>query len=270
MADLSAPDSSTNQQTKAMNEQSITDDNCIVNGSTKYGGCRQIPNSPAIVQDIYQGILHDNELLNAPHQTSFFSATRSGVCLHNSAAYLAKCHLTTTQPQVLAPGIGRMYEGPENESYILPCDEQEQDRLDFFHAMFAVALSSNKLIHVPHPSNGRFIDLGCGTGIWAIEVAKAYPNAYVLGVDISMIQPVYRPENCFFRSPFNYELPWLLGEGKWDVVRLQIGCGSIVDWPGLYQRVFSHLLPGAWLEQIEIDFKPRCYNRSLDGTSLHY
>lgn len=30
---------------------------------------------------------------------------------------------------------------------------------------------------IPYTSNGRLLDLGCGMGIWAIELAKAYPDA---------------------------------------------------------------------------------------------
>ena len=54
-----------------------------------------------------------------------------------------------------------------------PSDELAKDRLDFLHTMSMKALRSDRLIHVPHIDNGRFLDLGCGTGIWAIEMGKA-------------------------------------------------------------------------------------------------
>lgn len=33
------------------------------------------------------------------------------------------------------------------------------------------------------------LDLGTGTGIWAIDFADEYPSANVIGTDLSPIQP---------------------------------------------------------------------------------
>lgn len=152
-----------------------------------------------------------------------------------------------------------------------PCDDQEMDRLDIFHKLITEARVSDGLIYAPHPQNARVLDLGCGTGIWAIDVAKKYPNAFVVGVDLSPIQPPNYPGNCDFYAPWDYDSPWpSLGEDSWDVIHLQMGCGSVTSWPSLYRRVFAHLHPGAWFEQVEIDFEPRCDDRSLalDNTAL--
>lgn len=35
----------------------------------------------------------------------------------------------------------------------------------------------------------KFLDIGTGTGIWAIDFADEYPSATVIGTDISPIQP---------------------------------------------------------------------------------
>nr|QFQ50463.1 methyltransferase-domain protein [Aspergillus pachycristatus] len=129
---------------------------------------------------------------------------------------------------------------------------------------------SESLIYAPHPTNGRFLDLGCGTGIWAIEVANKYPDAFVAGVDLAPIQPPNHPKNCEFYAPFDFEAPWAMGEDSWDLIHLQMGCGSVMGWPNLYRRIFAHLRPGAWFEQVEIDFEPRCDDRSLDGTALRH
>jgi SAM-dependent methyltransferase len=128
---------------------------------------------------------------------------------------------------------------------------------------------SESLIYAPHPNNGRFLDLGCGTGIWAIEVANKYPNAEVTGVDLAPIQPKNHPKNCQFYAPFDFESPFALGEDSWDLIHLQMVCGSVLGWPNLYRRIFNHLTPGTgWLEQVEIDFEPRCDDRSLEGMAI--
>ncbi|OJJ45620.1 hypothetical protein ASPZODRAFT_133477 [Penicilliopsis zonata CBS 506.65] len=163
---------------------------------------------------------------------------------------------------------GRLYHGFRRGIYPLPCDEQEQDRLDIFHKLFTVARVSDGLIYAPHPSNGRVLDLGCGTGIWAIDVANKYPEAFVVGVDLAPIQPPNHPKNCDFYAPFDFESPWAMGEESWDLIHMQMGSGSVASWPNLYRRIFAHLRPGAWFEQVEIDFEPRCDDRSLDGLAL--
>ncbi|BCR86639.1 class I SAM-dependent methyltransferase [Aspergillus chevalieri] len=164
---------------------------------------------------------------------------------------------------------GRTYHGYRRGVYMLPCDEQEQDRLDIFHKLFTVARVSDGLIYAPHPHNGRFLDLGCGTGIWAIDVADKYPQAFVLGVDLAPIQPPnIERKNCDFYAPFDFESPWALGEDYWDFIHMQMGSGSVAHWPSLYHRIYAHLRPGAWFEQVEIDFEPRCDDRSLDDSAL--
>lgn len=165
---------------------------------------------------------------------------------------------------------GRQYHGFRKGVYMYPCDDLEMDRLDIFHRLITEeARVSDGLIYAPHSQNCRVLDLGCGTGIWAIDVANKYPDAFVLGVDLSPMQPAHYPKNCDFYAPWDYESPWAsLGENAWDVIHLQMGCGSVGSWPSLYRRVFAHLRPGAWFEQVEIDFEPRCDDRSLENTAL--
>jgi len=43
------------------------------------------------------------------------------------------------------------------------------------------------------------VDIGTGSGLWAIQVAEEYPQTKVIGTDISPVQPNEVPANCQFQ-----------------------------------------------------------------------
>ncbi|GER92013.1 hypothetical protein KDW_61750 [Dictyobacter vulcani] len=86
----------------------------------------------------------------------------------------------------------------ENAPYVLPKDEQEIDRLDLQHYVFRYMLRDNYLAPLKNP--GRILDIGCGTGLWAIELAKGFPTADIVGLDIlkPTLDATQRPRNVLF------------------------------------------------------------------------
>ena len=56
-------------------------------------------------------------------------------------------------------------------AYLLPNDESENDRLDMTHELCLLMLQ-RKLYLAPIKNPQRVIDLGTGTGIWAIDFGK--------------------------------------------------------------------------------------------------
>lgn len=70
---------------------------------------------------------------------------------------------------------GRRYHKYRHGRYPIPNDETEQNREDMLHAMM-LELTNGKLFFAPiddHPQ--RILDLGTGTGIWAIEGMSGTP-----------------------------------------------------------------------------------------------
>lgn len=51
---------------------------------------------------------------------------------------------------------------------LLPNDDTEQDRLDLLHHIFTMALGGN-LCKTKLTNPQRILDVGTGTGIWAID-----------------------------------------------------------------------------------------------------
>jgi len=96
---------------------------------------------------------------------------------------------------------GRTYHAYREGKYELPNDEREQDRLDLQHHLFLLTLSGDlynaPIKNLPGGVHNA-LDIGTGTGIWAIDFATEFPAANVVGTDLSPIQPEFVPPNCHF------------------------------------------------------------------------
>jgi len=78
-----------------------------------------------------------------------------------------------------------------------PNDDRQNNGLDIAHH-FMVMLKGDRLFAAPMDHPKRVLDIGTGTGIWAIDMADAYPSTEIVGTDISPIQPTWVPPNCTF------------------------------------------------------------------------
>ena len=87
---------------------------------------------------------------------------------------------------------GRRYHAYKAGHYPMPNDESELDRLDLQHHIFTLLLNGELyLAPLKKQAIHRVLDVGTGTGLWAIEFADQFPNATVTGVDLSPIQPIW-------------------------------------------------------------------------------
>lgn len=84
---------------------------------------------------------------------------------------------------------GRRYHAYRAGIYILPNDDKELERLDIMHFLIKKGLG-DKIHRAPIQKDvKRIMDIGTGTGIWAIEMADMFPDAEVMGNDLSPEQP---------------------------------------------------------------------------------
>ncbi|CVL08133.1 related to methyltransferase [Fusarium mangiferae] len=149
---------------------------------------------------------------------------------------------------------GRTYHGYKDGKYHLPNDDLENDRLDFQHHLFLRTLDNKLGLSPPNlPGSGvkRVLDLGTGTGIWAMDFGDEHPEADITGVDLSPIQPSFVPPNVRFiiddideewdyPEPFNY-------------IHSRMMNFSVKDWRVYMSKIYQNLVPGGYVELQDID-----------------
>lgn len=141
---------------------------------------------------------------------------------------------------------GRSYQAFRRGKYVMPNDDREQERMDIHYHSVRLAFG-NQHFFAPIERPIAILDVGTGTGIWAMDVADDYPEARVIGVDLSPIQPTAVPPNLQFQI-MDADEDWDFSE-RFDLIHTRLMNGfSIKSWPFFYQQAFAHMRPGGWVE----------------------
>jgi len=160
---------------------------------------------------------------------------------------------------------GRTYHRYKEGKYYLPNDESEQDRLDLQHQLWLLTCS-DELYLAPIRNLHNVLDIGTGTGIWAIEFANRNPSACVVGSDLSPIQPAYIPPNCHFEVD-DAEDDWNYSQ-KFDLIHGRAMFSCFNDPYYVIKSAFDALSPGGYLELQDMVLPMRSIDNTLTGTAL--
>ncbi|KAG6070534.1 hypothetical protein E4U16_006796 [Claviceps sp. LM84 group G4] len=189
-----------------------------------------------------------------PNDTdSVFSETQS------STASLASSILEYRQIH------GRTYHSDRfTTNYVFPNDDQQLESDELNHHYLKILLD-DQLFLAPLAKDKihRVLDVGTGSGIWAIEFGDQFPNASVIGTDLSPCQPQWVPPNVRFEID-DATLEWTWDENHFDFIHIRYIVGGIQDWTALLKEAYRCCAPGGWVQSLEIDLDLRSDDGSLE------
>ncbi|OTB12111.1 hypothetical protein K445DRAFT_25941 [Daldinia sp. EC12] len=152
-----------------------------------------------------------------------------------------------------------------NRNYFLPHDKQEQERNNLQHEI-SVDVHDGALHICPVTNPKRVLDVGTGTGIWAVEFAKRHPDCYVLGTDLNPVpDPPFITHNCHFIIA-DADEEWKLGS-PFDLIHVR-SLGEPTDKRRLFKSIYDNLAPGGWVEFQEWLLHVQSSDRSVEGTAF--
>ncbi|CAM1502891.1 Fc.00g076670.m01.CDS01 [Cosmosporella sp. VM-42] len=135
--------------------------------------------------------------------------------------------------------------------YFMPNDEIEQMRLALQHQVFIHVLEG-ELTLAPIQDPTHILDVGTGTGEWAIKMAEILPHCEVVGTDISAIAETRSvPMNVFFEIEDAED--WDRHPEQYDLIHFRCMEGAFQNWRFIYDSVFFSLKPGGWVEVQDFD-----------------
>ncbi|KAI2777396.1 S-adenosyl-L-methionine-dependent methyltransferase [Daldinia loculata] len=169
---------------------------------------------------------------------------------------------------------GRRYHSKSwgDTDYWTPNDEIQANSMDLTHHTLTLLLHDRIFLAPIGDDPRKVLEVGCGTGIWAIDFADAFPHCEVIGTDISPTQPSWVPGNLRFEMDDFNLTPWTFQPASFDFVHMRYLCGAVLNWDAVYAEAFRAVRPGTgWVETLEPALRIRSDDGSVcegDGSAL--
>ncbi|KAI8687668.1 hypothetical protein NCS55_00018700 [Fusarium keratoplasticum] len=164
---------------------------------------------------------------------------------------------------------GRTFHSDRHSTeYFTPNDDQQLQSQDITHHYLTVLLG-DKLYLAPIPVDDvkKVLDVGTGSGIWAIDFADQHPQAEVIGSDLSPCQPSWVPPNVQFEVDDATE-PWTWKDNDFDFIHIRYLFGAIADWNAIFKQAYRCCAPGGWVQSCEADVHFFCDDDTADDPQV--
>ncbi|KAL2674169.1 hypothetical protein Neosp_012616 [[Neocosmospora] mangrovei] len=160
---------------------------------------------------------------------------------------------------------GRTYHAYRAGSYHYPNDALEVERLDAQYDILKILLDGRAYLSPFSQENPpqKVLDIATGSGSWAIDMGDEYPEARIVGTDLSPIQSDLVPPNVEFivddagsrQSDNTRTDEWPNGRDweDFDLIHTRVTMGCWSDMGNqVIKPAFEHLRPGGWMECQEL------------------
>ncbi|RUS17233.1 S-adenosyl-L-methionine-dependent methyltransferase [Endogone sp. FLAS-F59071] len=131
---------------------------------------------------------------------------------------------------------------------------REIDRLQRQHYLLKSARKTNFWAPI-NPNAELILDVGCGNGIWALEVAQQFPNAQVTGIDLSPPnEQQSNPKNLSYQRADMFE-GLKFSDASVDYIFMR-SMGLVIKddkWASVLKEFLRVLKPGGMVELFEAD-----------------
>ncbi|KAF3480400.1 uncharacterized protein GIQ15_05747 [Arthroderma uncinatum] len=98
---------------------------------------------------------------------------------------------------------------------------------------------------------------------YPMENAEIFPDAEIIGTDLSPVQPGQVPPNVQFYVDDATESDWLWPKDHFDYIRSSMLIGALDSYPSLLKTAFGYIKPGGYIECHEWDIACYCDDGTL-------
>jgi hypothetical protein len=162
--------------------------------------------------------------------------------------------------------IERIGSSKSETAYVLPIDGDEQERQDLQHRVYLMLLDG-ELTTVPVQSPLFVLDIGTGTGIWALEYAQKNLTSHVIGTDLSLIQPTPDTSRVQFFLENSETAEWMF-DHPFNFIHLRNLGPCFDNLMTVVTKSYAAMVDDGWIELVDGSFELQSIDGTTTGTSL--